>query len=323
MARRKAKAGAVFIHAPDDPRGPLITTLSETLAYLHPEGEKKLRAKHGPAYLYMADAVVRGDGDEWYEEAPGEWSRKADALLNEIVADLQKSAPAYHHFSAIRGEEGMIEWGYWESERNPEEEAEDDLLYGGFRENPKLALVQETQDGTIYKYRGRHILVDGSTVQIARTGKGGMAGILAEWESNQPFPRLEAVQVVDLMHEAAKGRKRKRKANPVLPAAVTEDMQHKGTKCAGVLFKCGAYMVELQPIGEYDGSADLTAYDGMTAATVIAPDDTVLQTLPAWGGARALAAAKKVIEKQEREDKKNPKRGKPSKGLSFMRRMMK
>jgi hypothetical protein len=270
----------------------------------------------------MADALTRRDGDEWYEEAPAEWRQKTDALLNEIVSALQKSAPAHHHFSAIQGDEGMIEWGYWESERNPEEEAERDLLYGGFKENPKLALVQDTSDGTIYKYRGRHILVNGATVEIARTGKGGTAGILAEWESNQPFPHLEAVQVVDLMHQEAKGRKRKRKANPVLPAAVTEDMQQKGTKCAGVLFKCRAYMVELQPIGEYEGGGDLTAYEGMTTATVIGPDDTVLQTIPAWGGARALEAAKKVIEKQERADKKNPQRAKPSKGLSFMRRMM-
>lgn len=321
MSRKKAKPGAIFIHSPDDPRGDLLAALSETLGYLDSDAEKKLRAQHGPAFLYMADAGVRGDDDDWYEQAPRAWQLKLDALLNTIVSALQKTAPPNHQFGAITGDDGMIEWGYWEAERkNPQEEAEEDLLYGGFRENAKPVLVQQGPQGSIFKYRGRHILIDGSNVQIARSGKG-MSALLAEWESNQPFPKLEAMQVVDLMYEQAKGRKRQRKHNPVLPATVAQDMQVVGPKCAGVLFKCRGYFVELQPIGEYDGG-DLTTYEGMTSATVIGPDDVVVQSVPAWGGARALEAAKKVIDKQAKAEKDNPKASRRGKKLSFMRRMM-
>jgi hypothetical protein len=322
MARKKAKPGAVFIHHPDEPRGALISALSETLGRLDPEGEKKLRGEHGPAYLYMADASRRGEGESWYEAAPGKWQAKADRLLNAIVAALEKCAPARHRFSAITGDGGMIEWGFYECEKeDPEKAAEKDLLYGGFKETPRLAVVQKSPNGTIYKYRGRHILVNGPIVEIARTASG-KSGILAEWESNQPFPHFEAVQVIDLMKEDAKRRGKRRRSNPVLPATVTEDMKQVGTKCAGIILRSRGYTVELQPIGEVDGCDDLTTYEGMVSATVLRPDETCAQTIAAWGSTRALQAATKVIDRESRVAKSPPAPSKQSRRASFLRRML-
>ncbi len=322
MARKKAKAGSVFIQPGGGPRGEVIMELTDTLAALDPVAAQGLRASFGSTYLYMADSARRGEDVWWYEEAPRDWRKRADNLFDHITNALQKTAPANHYFSGRRDGEGTIDWGFWpRQEKNPEQAAEDDLLYGGFKENPKAVLVQDGDEGKVYKYRGRHFLIQGPNVQIVRTGKGDQVAMLAEWESRQPFPKLEAVQVIDLMRQQAKGRHKQPRKNPVLPVSVTEGVRQQGSKGAGTLYRAGDYTIDLQPIGEGYEGGDLANYSGMVVANVIAPDETCVTTIATWGGRRALADAKKVIDKQGGR-KPDPKATKRGRRLSFMRRMM-
>ncbi len=315
--RKRAKPGPVFIQMPDGPRGEVITELAETLHALDPEADRKLRGQFGSVYLYITEAAARGDDEEWYEEAPRDWQRQADLLLDHVTAALQKTAPAHHYFSGRRMPDETIEWGFWEKvEKNPEEAAEDDLLYGGFRENKTPITIQRDESGTIYRYRGRHILVDGPNVQIARQTKSGRGGVLAEWASDQPFPYLEALKVIDLMYEQSKRRNRKRAPSQ---SKMPDGVRKRCDKGNGALFVCRGYAIDVQPLGEYEGG-DITEHEGMASATVIGPDESVLGTYAAWGAKRALASACSMAEKSAKEQAANAPK-KRTRG-SFMRRMM-
>ena len=315
--RKRAKPGPVFIQMPDGPRGEAIVELMGTLRHLDPDADRALRGQLGSVYLYITEADARGDGDEWYEEAPRDWQRQADTLFDHITSGLQKTAPAHHYFSGRKMPDGTIEWGFWEKvQKNPGEAAEDDLLYGGFRENKTPLTVQKDENGTIYKYRGRHILVQGPNIQIARQIKDGPGAVLAEWSSDQPFPHLEALAVIDLMHEQAKHRSRKRvPPQPPVPAGV----RMRTVKGNGGLFACRSYTIDVQPLGAYEGG-DIAEHDGMAMATVIGPDETALGSYTAWGARRALASACALVEKTAKERAASAPK-KATRG-SFMRRMM-
>lgn len=307
MARR-AKPGPVLIQPPDAPRGEVVTELTEVLERLDPSAVQRIRGFHGSTYLFIAE---REDDEDWYEEAPRAWQRKADNLLDHLTSGLDKVAPSGHYFSGRRDAAGTIEWGFWpKPERNPEEAEHDDLLYGGFRENPKPVLLGRSQDQTTYKYKGRYVVIRGSRVQIGREAKTGNGALLADWESRQPFPRLEAFQVIDLMQQRAKRRKSKPRRQEVDPELASLLARGAKTRGAGRLLRYRGYVIDLQPIGQYTGEP-LLEYQGMVSTALLDADDLVISTGAHWSTASALNESVKQIDKLMKTQKPEGRRSTP------------
>jgi len=218
MAAKKGKPGAVYIAESPVDHGEVILELTETLGALHPEGLAGLRKRHGPTFLYMANAEHRGESPWWYENAPREWRKRADALFTETVTALQRAAPKNHFFGPLQTDDGVVEWGYWEEEADEEEDLHAEVFHKGFRENPELRRIGGSPDDSteIYEYRGRRIIIDTTRsgdrmVQIVR--KAMQRGydtdvVISEYVSTAPFPAVEAALTIDEWHEESKAKRR-------------------------------------------------------------------------------------------------------------------
>lgn len=215
-AQKKAKPGAVYLAESPVDHGEVILELTETLGALSPAAIAGLRKRHGPVFLYMANAEHRGEAPWWYENAPREWRKRGDALFAEAVTMLQRSAPRGHFFGPLQTGDGVVEWGFWEEEADEEADLHAEVFKNGYRENPELRRIGGGGNTEIYEYRGRRIIIDLSRtgdrmVQIVRKAmQGGYDTdvVVSEYVSTAPFPAIEAALTIDEWHEESKAERR-------------------------------------------------------------------------------------------------------------------
>jgi hypothetical protein len=330
-SRVRAKPGAIFIEGEKPSPGELIAELTHALERLDPKAGQRLHGEHGPVLVYMAEAAARGE-DDWYATASRDWQKRADALSDDVVAGLKKIAPKGHRFGPLMGDGRLVEWGFWEVKKNPDEDEEnvrsEAFFFSGMRENPKLELIRPGDHHRVFRYRGReiHIRQDHgkpAAVQIIRHGveKGSDVGVLLEeYKTRQPFPHLEAKALIDGWHEEAKRGKRKhrpKRSNKALKrrdaSTVAERLQQRmrnpprlrepgdaevplvARKNGGALFRFKRHHIEVQPIGGVMRAGDERHYAKNVNVVVVAPDDTALDVFHAWNAGDALAKGVEVV----------------------------